>query len=74
MIVAMAARDDADGTRTAALRRASSAILAAGRPPVVVIAFPSDGHNLPRHRPDAVAGAILGRARATAAGGPAGDA
>lgn len=66
-IVAVAARDDAEGTRTAALRRASAAVVASGLPAIAWTTFPGDGHNLPRHRPDAIADAILSLARPAAA-------
>jgi pimeloyl-ACP methyl ester carboxylesterase len=64
-IVALAARDDAEGARTAALDRARAAVRAAGRPPMAVAVFPADGHDLVRYRPVAVAGAILDLARAS---------
>jgi pimeloyl-ACP methyl ester carboxylesterase len=62
-IAAFAAREDADGARTAALDRVSAAVRAAGRPAMTVVAFPVDGHDLLRYRPAAVAGAILDLAR-----------
>ena len=65
-IVALAARDDG-GARSAALDRARAAVRAAGRPIVAVASFPADGHDLPRHRPDSVAAAILDLARAAKA-------
>jgi pimeloyl-ACP methyl ester carboxylesterase len=58
-IVALAARDDGDGARSAALERARSAVLDAGRPAMRSASFPADGHDLVRYRPGAVAGAIL---------------
>ncbi len=58
-IVVLAARDDEEGTRTAALVRAGSAVVAAGRRPPRYRRFPADGHNLMRYRPDDVAAAIL---------------
>lgn len=67
-VVALAAHDDADGTRAAALARASAAVLAAGRLGIRAVAFPADGHNLMRYRPEAVAGAVLALARAAARG------
>jgi pimeloyl-ACP methyl ester carboxylesterase len=61
-VVAIAAAesdDDAPGVRTAALREIDDARRAAGLPPVRVVRFPHDGHNLMRYRPDAVSAAIL---------------
>jgi hypothetical protein len=66
-IVALAARDEADGARTAALDRARAAIHAAGRPAMTVATFPADGHDLVRRRPAVVAGAILDLARGAGA-------
>ena len=59
-IVALAARDDTGGARTAALDRAR----AAGRPAMTVASFPADGHDLVRYRAGIVAGAILDLAHA----------
>jgi pimeloyl-ACP methyl ester carboxylesterase len=58
-IIVLAARDDEEGTRSAALVRAGSAVVAAGRQPPRYRRFPGDGHNLMRYRPDDVAAAIL---------------
>jgi pimeloyl-ACP methyl ester carboxylesterase len=58
-IVALAAADDEAGSRTRSLARASEARVAAGRPPIDVVAFGHDGHNLMRYRPREVAAAIL---------------
>ena len=61
-VVAVAAAesdDDAPGVRTAALRAIDDTRRAAGLPPIRVVRFPHDGHNLMRYRPDAVSAAIL---------------
>jgi pimeloyl-ACP methyl ester carboxylesterase len=58
-VVALLAVDDEEGGRAAALARASDARADAGRPPIVVTAFPAIGHNLMRYRPEAVSAAIL---------------
>jgi pimeloyl-ACP methyl ester carboxylesterase len=58
-IVALAAADDDERTHTGALERTQAVLAAAGRPPIRVIRFPSNGHNLMRYRPTEVAAAIL---------------
>lgn len=58
-IAALIAADDQDGTRTSSLVAAQGILAAAGRPPIRVASFPTDGHNLPRHRPVEVVAAIL---------------
>jgi pimeloyl-ACP methyl ester carboxylesterase len=58
-ILAAIAVDDAEQTKSAALAELDAARRAAGRSPAIVVAFPHDGHNLPRYRPAALAGAIL---------------
>jgi pimeloyl-ACP methyl ester carboxylesterase len=57
-LVALAAGDP--GPRLGELRRAADARFAAGRGPIGVAGFGDAAHNLPRHRPAAVASAILG--------------
>ncbi len=57
-ILALIAVDDEDRTKTAALAEVQAARAATGRPAIDVARFPDDGHNLPRYRPDALAGAI----------------
>ncbi len=57
-IVALVAVDDEDRSKSAALADVQRARAAAGRPEIAVTRFPDDGHNLPRYRPDALAGAI----------------
>ena len=59
-IVALVAADDDEGTRESALHEVQAVLVAAGRPPIRVARFPSDGHNLPRYRPAEVSAAILG--------------
>ena len=58
-IEALVAVDDEDRSKTAALVEVQRARSAAGRAEVDVARFPDDGHNLPRYRPDELAGAIL---------------
>jgi pimeloyl-ACP methyl ester carboxylesterase len=58
-IAALAAADDEDGSRTTALADAQHSLAQAGRPPIRVARFPTDGHNLLRHRPREVCAAIL---------------
>ncbi len=58
-IVVLAAADDETGSRTQALERVGAARAAAGGAPIRRMAFPHDGHNLMRYRPDAVTAAIL---------------
>jgi pimeloyl-ACP methyl ester carboxylesterase len=62
-VVALAAADDEAGSRMRALTTASESRVAAGRPPIQVVAFGHDGHNLMRYRPREVAAAILALAR-----------
>ena len=57
-IVALVAVDDEDRSKSAALAEVQRARAAAGRPEIAVTRFPDDGHNLPRYRPDELAGAI----------------
>ncbi len=57
-IEALVAVDDEDGSKSAALADVQRARAAAGRPEIAVMRFPDDGHNLPRYRPDELAGAI----------------
>ena len=63
-IVALAAADDEAGSSGLALATAQAALVAAGRPPMLVRAFPANGHNLMRYRPDDVSAAILSLALA----------
>ena len=58
-IAALVAADDEEGSAAAALETVGAALAAARRPPIAVMRFPDDGHNLLRYRPEAVAGAIL---------------
>lgn len=58
-IVALVAVDDEDAPKATALLAVQAARRAAGRTPLGVARFPADGHNLPRYRPDELAGAIL---------------
>lgn len=58
-IVALVAADDESGSRMRALATAAAARVATGRPPIEVVAFGHDGHNLMRYRPREVAAAIL---------------
>jgi pimeloyl-ACP methyl ester carboxylesterase len=57
-IAVLRAADD-DGVHAAALRSVAAALFAAGRPPLRVATFPTDGHNLMRYRASEVAAAIL---------------
>jgi pimeloyl-ACP methyl ester carboxylesterase len=57
-IVALVAVDDEDRTKGTALADVQRARAVAGRPEIDVARFPGDGHNLPRYRPDELAGAI----------------
>jgi pimeloyl-ACP methyl ester carboxylesterase len=58
-VVALAAADDETGSRMRALAKVREARVASGRPPVEVVAFGHDGHNLMRYRPREVAAAVL---------------
>ena len=58
-IVALVAVDDEDRAKEAALAELDSARRSAGLAAVDVARFPDSGHNLPRYRPAALAGAIL---------------
>lgn len=58
-VTILAARDDDDGRREAALRSLGSARVSASRSPIRVARYPTDGHNLLRYRPAEVAAAIL---------------
>ncbi|MEO8228129.1 MAG: alpha/beta hydrolase [Chloroflexota bacterium] len=58
-IVALVAVDDEDAPKATALQAVQDARRKADRPPLEVARFPADGHNLPRYRPDELAGAIL---------------
>jgi pimeloyl-ACP methyl ester carboxylesterase len=63
-IVILAARDDDDGSRVAALRDVARRRTAAGRSPISALAFPTRGHNLVRYEPGVVASAVLAAAGA----------
>jgi pimeloyl-ACP methyl ester carboxylesterase len=72
-VVALAARDDDAGRHLGGLRETAAACADAGRPPIRAASFPTLGHNLMRHVPDAVAAAIRaaadpGRGRAASPG------
>jgi pimeloyl-ACP methyl ester carboxylesterase len=58
-VIALAAADDEEGSRAAALAAASDARAAAGLGRIRSRAFGHDGHNLMRYRPGAVCEAIL---------------
>ena len=58
-ISVLAAAENEEGTRRTALAAAGDAVRQAGRAPFHVESFPSDGHNLPRYRPDEVTRTIL---------------
>ena len=58
-ILALVAVDDEDAPKATALEAVQDARRRADRPPIEVARFPADGHNLPRYRPDELAGAIL---------------
>jgi pimeloyl-ACP methyl ester carboxylesterase len=58
-IVAVVATEGDGGDRSRALAEVSTARVAAGREPIVVIAAGHPGHNLMRYRPETVVGAIL---------------
>ena len=58
-VVAIAAADDEEGSRSKALAAASAARVAAGRSRIRAASFGHDGHNLMRYRPEAVSAAIL---------------
>lgn len=58
-IVALAAADDDERTADHALATAQAALDAAGRRPIRLARFPTDGHNLLRYRPREVAAAVL---------------
>jgi len=58
-IAALTAADDEDGTSDRALEAAQAALEAAGRRPIRLARFPTDGHNLLRYRPREVAAAVL---------------
>jgi pimeloyl-ACP methyl ester carboxylesterase len=58
-VVALAAADDETGSRMRALAEASDARVSAGHPPIEMVSFGHDGHNLMRYRPREVAAAIL---------------
>jgi pimeloyl-ACP methyl ester carboxylesterase len=58
-ITALIAADDESGSRAAALDRASSARVEAGRDPIRSVVIGHTGHNLMRYRPDEVCAAIL---------------
>ena len=55
----LVAAENEEGTRGRSLAEADAAVRGAGRPPLRVKSFPTDGHNLPRYRPDEVTRAIL---------------
>lgn len=57
-IVALVAVDDEERTKAAALAEIQAARAATGRAVIDVARFPDDGHNLPRYRPNEVAGGI----------------
>jgi len=58
-VTILAARDDDEGRREAALRALGEARARAFRSPIRVARYPSDGHNLLRYRPAEVAAALL---------------
>jgi pimeloyl-ACP methyl ester carboxylesterase len=58
-ITVLAAADDESATHARTLARTASALQAAGRVPIRLARFPTDGHNLIRYRPAEVAAAIL---------------
>ncbi len=58
-IVALTAVDDESGIHAQTLAAVAAARAAAGRSPIRVARFPTDGHNLMRYRPAEVAAAIL---------------
>lgn len=58
-IVALAAMDNEDGGRMAALDLVQAGLAAIGRPSMAVRQFPDEGHNLMRYRPNEVTAAIL---------------
>lgn len=58
-IVALVAADGEGGAKTEALASTQAALADVGHPPILVARFPSDGHNLMRYRPAAVAAALL---------------
>ncbi len=58
-IVALAARDEVDGSRLAALRDVAGRRAATGRSAIRAAAFPDRGHNLVRYEPGVVASAVL---------------
>jgi pimeloyl-ACP methyl ester carboxylesterase len=68
-ITILTAAENEAGTRRRDLVAVSTALRDAGRWPIRVAAFPSDGHNLPRYRPAEVTAAIL--AAILTADGPA---
>jgi pimeloyl-ACP methyl ester carboxylesterase len=61
-IVAMVAADGEEGPKATALLAVQTARQASGRKAIDVARFPTEGHNLPRYRPDELTGAILGLA------------
>jgi pimeloyl-ACP methyl ester carboxylesterase len=61
-VVALAAADDEQRSRSIALAEAASVRAGADLDPIEVVRFPHDGHNLMRYRPREVAAAILGLA------------
>lgn len=58
-VTILAARDDDEGRREAALRALGVARARAFRGPIRVARYPNDGHNLLRYRPAEVAAALL---------------
>jgi pimeloyl-ACP methyl ester carboxylesterase len=62
-IVALAAADDDEHSRSMALAEVAAARARGGLDPITVFRFPHDGHNLMRYRPREVAAAILGLTR-----------
>ena len=64
-IVALAAADDEEGSRSRALANVSAVRIRAGADEIRVVRFPHDGHNLMRYRPREVAAASLALALAT---------
>jgi pimeloyl-ACP methyl ester carboxylesterase len=58
-VVALMTGDDEAGSRLRALDAATAARADAGQPPIGVVRFAHDGHNLMRYRPREVAAAIL---------------
>jgi pimeloyl-ACP methyl ester carboxylesterase len=65
-ISVLVAAEDEEGTRSGSLAAAEEAVASAGHASPHVESFPTDGHNLPRYRPDEVTRAILAAGTAPA--------